>query len=188
MVIIDKKAKTLAYNGAFVRACNVQVNENLRYVLVTMRVRRVDSATMTQLKKNREKRKLKQILMPQSSVAQSQTAKLQSCSTERAVYCIIDILHVIGPEHPTGQIIEFHADGFESDYIVNISWNNGLFILCFSNTRLRDELKMKLNTQDLMSKLFRSFSHEFSTSLNCIRILADDAYEELEKSESEKYI
>lgn len=170
------------------RACNVQVKENLRYILVTMRVRRVDSATMVLLKKHREKRKLKQSFMPQSSVAQSQTAKLQSCSTERPVYCIIDILQVIGPEHSSGQIIEFHADGFESDYILNVTWNNGLFILCFSNTRLRDELKMKLNTHDLMSKLFRSFSHEFSTSLNCIRILAEEASEELKKSESEKYI
>lgn len=30
-----------------------------------------------------------------------------------------------------------------------------------------------------MKKLFRSFSHEFSTSLNCIRILAENAMDEL---------
>ncbi|CAK84414.1 unnamed protein product (macronuclear) [Paramecium tetraurelia] len=44
---------------------------------------------------------------------------------------------------------------------------------------LKDYWERKV-TKQLMNQLFRSFSHEFSTSLNCIRILAENAIEDID--------
>ncbi|CAD8188417.1 unnamed protein product [Paramecium pentaurelia] len=69
---------------------------------------------------------------------------------------------------------------FGDNYMIEltiINDNVGLnFIEMFE---IRDYWERKV-TKQLMNQLFRSFSHEFSTSLNCIRILAENAIEDID--------
>ncbi|CAD8101605.1 unnamed protein product [Paramecium sonneborni] len=69
---------------------------------------------------------------------------------------------------------------FGDNYVIELTIINENVCLNFQDMyEIRDYWERKI-TKQLMNQLFRSFSHEFSTSLNCIRILAENAIEDIE--------
>ena len=57
--------------------------------------------------------------------------------------------------------------------------NENVALNFYDTYELKDYWERKV-TKQLMNQLFRSLSHEFSTSLNCIRLLAENAIEDIE--------
>ncbi|CAD8184984.1 unnamed protein product [Paramecium octaurelia] len=69
---------------------------------------------------------------------------------------------------------------FGDNYMIELALINDNVGLRFHDMfESRDYWERKV-TKQLMNQLFRSFSHEFSTSLNCIRILAENAIEDID--------
>ncbi|CAD8100122.1 unnamed protein product [Paramecium primaurelia] len=69
---------------------------------------------------------------------------------------------------------------FGDNYMIELTiFNDNVGLRFYDMFELKDYWERKV-TKQLMNQLFRSFSHEFSTSLNCIRILAENAIEDID--------
>ncbi|CAD8120703.1 unnamed protein product [Paramecium sonneborni] len=86
---------------------------------------------------------------------------------------------MINSQLPKCKILECQTS-FGDHYMIELfNYNDNIGMTFVDLYECREYWERKV-TKQLMSQLFRSFSHEFSTSLNCIRILAESALEDID--------
>ncbi|CAD8188206.1 unnamed protein product [Paramecium octaurelia] len=92
---------------------------------------------------------------------------------------MLNLLEMINAHQPKCKILDCSA-AFGDHYMIElINYNDNVGMIFVDLYECKEYWECKI-TKQLMNQLFRSFSHEFSTSLNCIRILAESAIEDID--------
>ncbi|CAD8109896.1 unnamed protein product [Paramecium sonneborni] len=185
-IITDKDAKPILYNSYFIDAFEFNDQKNIQYGIKNMKIYRLDKKSQKLIKKaNLEKQMNNQNYF--NSLSQP-NIQLLSISSKPIKLLLSHVLSIMNAQNCQCSVIDFSSDFIGRDYQIDIKFLQGYFLFIFTQTQEREDYKNKVNTKLLMNQLFRSLSHEFCTSLNCIQILAENAAEELQEKIVNKYI
>ncbi|CAD8090424.1 unnamed protein product [Paramecium primaurelia] len=186
-IITDKDAKPILYNSYFMDAFEKIDQKNIQYGIKNIKINRLDKNSQKIVKKFYYEKQMNQNIYIRSS-SQPNTYPLLSISSQPIKLLLNHILQIMNAQYFQCSVIDFQSEYLKSIYQIDIKFIQGYFLFIFTQTQERDDYKNKINTKLLMNQLFRSLSHEFSTSLNCIQILAENALEELQENTVNKYI
>ncbi|KAM3138716.1 hypothetical protein pb186bvf_009280 [Paramecium bursaria] len=184
-VMVTIQGKPLAFNKEFQNMMLTDDPVNIQFYLISMRITKLDKITHQLFQKKSERLGL----VRQQSMYGGSYKGGQSTTSQAKLISLQELLQVIQKDKQQARIIGYISDQFSNNYQIDITCKEGkTFYLLFTHIFERDQYILKDNTKNLMNQLFRSFSHEFSTSLNVIRILAENGIEELDQFTVNQYI
>ncbi|CAD8104263.1 unnamed protein product [Paramecium sonneborni] len=186
-LITDKDAKPIQYNSYFMNAFEISDQKHIQYRIQNMKIYRLDKKSQKVVKKVFIEKQINNNFYL-SSLSQPNINQMLSISSQPIKLHLIHVLQIMDAQNCQCSVIDFQSEFLRNVYQIDIKLIQGYFLFIFTQTQERDDYKNKINTKLLMNQLFRSLSHEFSTSLNCIQILAENAAEELQETIVQKYI